>query len=68
MKNKLVITNILVGSYLAKLDILRPGDIISRINDKSIKSLADFRKYFFNSTCHRQCTCKYLDYFNVSGN
>lgn len=49
MKNKLVITNILVGSYLAKLDILQPGDIISKINNKSIKSITDFRKYFFTN-------------------
>jgi len=49
MKNKLVVTNILVGSYLAKLDILQPGDIISKINNKSIKSISDFRKYFFTN-------------------
>ena len=49
MKEKLVVTNILIGSYLSKLDIMKPGDIITKINDKNVKNIQEFRKLFFSN-------------------
>lgn len=45
-KERLIITNILTGSYLAKLNILKPGDIIVKINKRKVNNVNKFRKAF----------------------
>ncbi|QOI90266.1 hypothetical protein QKU58_gp065 [Pyramimonas orientalis virus] len=49
MKERLVVANVMVGGELSRMDILGKGDLISKVNDKKIKNLSDFRKYFILS-------------------
>ena len=44
MCKRLIVANILVGSYLSTLDILKPGDIITTVNDAKVHSVQEFRK------------------------
>lgn len=46
MNESVIITNILVGGQVSKMDILSKGDIICKVNDEKIKTLSDFRKHF----------------------
>ena len=49
MKEKLVITSILMGSQIFQMDILVSGDIIKKVNDKCVKNLKDFRKQLLDT-------------------
>lgn len=44
MSPSLVITNILLGSTLAKVDVFMPGTLISAINGTEVKTLKEFRE------------------------
>jgi membrane-associated protease RseP (regulator of RpoE activity) len=46
MNESVIITNILVGGQVSKMNILSKGDIICKVNDEKIKTLSDFRKHF----------------------
>lgn len=46
MKEELVIVNILVGGKFSEMDILTTGDLITKVNDKTVENLKDFRKHF----------------------
>merc|ERR1711991_1196621 len=42
-KSKLIITNILPGSYIKSINNLKPGDIIKSVDGNEINELEDFR-------------------------
>ena len=44
MKNRIILTNLLAGSYLKSIDILKSGDIIKRINNIKVRTISDVRK------------------------
>lgn len=46
MDECVVIVNLLVGGKLAESGILYKGDILSKVNDKCVHNLKDFRKQF----------------------
>jgi C-terminal processing protease CtpA/Prc len=46
MKKHIIVTNILKGCYIERINILKQGDIITKVNDKRVKTVDDFRKYF----------------------
>ncbi len=48
-KNRLIITNILPGSYIKSINNLKPGDMIKSIGDKEINTLDEFRKEIINN-------------------
>jgi len=43
VKNRLIITNIIPGSYLKSKSTIKPGSIIKKINNKKIYTLNDYR-------------------------
>jgi S1-C subfamily serine protease len=47
MKERLIIVNIMMGAQVSKMEILSVGDVITKINDKKIKNLDEFRKQFY---------------------
>lgn len=46
MQRRLVISNVLVGSYLSKLNILSKGDLLVKVNDHKVSTVSEFRKAF----------------------
>jgi S1-C subfamily serine protease len=46
MKKHIIVTNILKGCYIERINILKQGDIITKVNDKRVNTVDDFRKYF----------------------
>ena len=48
IKSRLIITNILPGSYFRTFDNLNAGSIISRINGKKVYTLDDYREALLN--------------------
>ena len=56
-KNRVIVTNILRGSSISKLENLMPGDLVKKINNKEINSLQDFRKVINSLSIN--------DYFNM---
>ena len=46
MQRRLVISNVLVGSYLSKLNILSKGDLLVKVNDQKVSTVSEFRKAF----------------------
>ena len=43
MKNRILLTNLLGGSYIKSLNILQNGDIIKRINGIKVRTINDLR-------------------------
>ncbi len=54
----LVITNLFPDSQAAKVHTLAPGTLIKEINNKEVKSLADFRKALFDGLKNDYLTIK----------
>jgi S1-C subfamily serine protease len=46
MQRRLVVSNLLVGSYLSKLNILNKGDLLVKVNDRAVSTVTEFRKAF----------------------
>lgn len=46
MQRRLVISNLLVGSYLSKLNILSKGDLLVKVNDHKVSTVSEFRRAF----------------------
>ena len=69
MKERLVVTGILTGSYLSTLDILKVGDIITKVNGKNVKNVNDFRKaYKSKHFLGKKSTKKDAEYITLETN
>jgi len=44
MEKRLVVSNVLVGSYASTLNIVKKGDLIVRVNDKPVSTVAQYRR------------------------
>jgi S1-C subfamily serine protease len=62
INNKLIISNILPGSYVKTIENLCSGDTIKSINNKKINNLTDFRKYIINNIVSDKNNNKYITF------
>jgi S1-C subfamily serine protease len=65
---KLIIANILSGSYVKTIENLCAGDTIKCINNHKINSLTQFRKYIINNIITDKKNNKYITFETDSNN
>lgn len=46
MQEVVVVVNVMVGGKFSEMDIISAGDVITKVNNRKVKNLKDFREHF----------------------